>query len=203
MLRPEISVVVPIHRMANGDRFLWRLVQSLMAQTFQNYELVITQAGKMAENTNAGINKARGEIIKILYMDDYFAHPNALDNIHAAFDNDDVYWMATGCVHQTGFDGALINPHVPKYNHDIHTGNNTIGSPSVVAFVNETPSLFDETLSYLLDCDLYKRLHQRYGDPHCLDSPDVVIGIGDHQTTHLMPSEEKLQEFIYLKKKYA
>ena len=46
--------------MPNGAFFLWRLVQSLMSQTFKGYELVITKEGKMAENTNSGIRKARG-----------------------------------------------------------------------------------------------------------------------------------------------
>lgn len=203
---PKISIVVPIHAgMKHGDFFLWRLTQSLMQQTFQDYELVIVQEGLMAENTNAGIKKAKGELIKILYLDDYFAHKDALKVIVENFADDDM-WLATGCVHQLSSPEVLEEPHSPHYplfTHDIHTGNNRIGSPSVVTLRNLGHLLFDEELSFLLDCDLYKRYYAEYGPPKLINDLNVVIGIGDHQTSNLMPSKEKLEEFNYLQKKYA
>jgi len=198
--RPKISIIVPIHDMVGGAYFMWRLIQSLATQSFKDYELIITKEGKMAENTNAGIRKARGEIIKILFMDDYFLHPDALKNIVEAFDTHYIHWLATGCVHQEE-DGPLKNPHYPTYSHDIETGNNTIGSPSVIAFRREDTLFFDEKLSFLLDCDLYKRFYQNHGKPFILNDLNVVIGLGSHQTTHTMPNEEKLSEFNYLKEK--
>lgn len=203
---PKISVVVPVHEgMQHGDFFLWRLVQSLMKQSFTDYELVITQEGLMAENTNAGIKKSRGELIKILYLDDYFAHRDALKRIVESF-TDDTQWMVSGCVHQYSSPEVLEephSPHYPVYTHDIHTGNNRLGSPSVVTLRNQGHLLFDEKLSFLLDCDLYKRYYADYGPPTMLNDLNVVIGIGDHQTSSTMPSAEKLEEFEYMKNKYA
>lgn len=205
--RPKISVVIPIHAtMKDGAYFLWRSVQAIMEQSFKDYEIVIVQEGSMPVNSNAGLNKARGELIKILYLDDYLAHPHALQKIVDNFEPEDV-WMATGCLHQrTGGRDFYEDPHSPhyaEYTEDIHTGNNRLGSPSVVVLRNEGHLLFDENLSFLLDCDLYKRYYQKFGPPKILDDLNVVIGIHDGQTSNTMPNAEKIEEFKYMQQKYA
>ncbi len=207
MVNPYLSIVIPIHAgMKNGDYFLWRSIQSIMNQSFKDYEIVIVQEGKMAENTNAGIRKAQGEIIKILFLDDYLAHKDALQVIVENFKDEDM-WLATGCLHQrTGardFYEDPHSPHYPTYSEDIHTGNNTIGSPSVVAFRSGLDLFFDEELSFLLDCDLYKRLHEAYGEPRLVNDLNVVIGLHDGQTSNTMPDSEKLEEFNYVISKHA
>src|SRR3990167_4224394 len=80
-IMPKVSIIIPIHDMKNGAFFLWRAINSIMEQTFKDYEIIITKEGKMAENTNAGIEKARGELIKILYLDDYFTDKLALEEM--------------------------------------------------------------------------------------------------------------------------
>ena len=190
---PKISLVLPIHDMKNGAFFLWRTINSIMEQTFKDYEIIITKEGKMAENTNAGIKKAKGELIKILYLDDWFAHPNALKDIVENFD-DRINWLITGCD---------TNPH-PEWTDDIETGNNKLGSPSCLTIRNwNNMPLFDERMSWLLDCDLYKRLHNSSGKPKILDGVNVNMGIGDHQMTHILTDEEKLTEHNLMQEKYA
>lgn len=201
----KLSVIIPIHNMKNGEFFLWRSIQALTKQTFQDFELIITRQGKMAPNTNAGIKRATGELIKILYLDDYLAHPNSLKEIVDNFKPED-HWLATGCLHQKetyDYYEDPHSPHYPVYTQDIHTGNNCIGSPSVVTIRNEGHLLFDEEMSWLLDCDLYKRYHEKYGEPTILNDLNVVIGIGDHQTTHKLTTHQKLLEHNYLAEKYA
>lgn len=191
--------------MKNGDYFLWRLIQSLMRQSFKDYELVIVQDGLMAGNSNSGMRKAKGELIKILYLDDYFAHENALQTISDNF-TEDVQWLATGCLHQRSepdYYEDPHSPHYPKYVHDIHRGNNQIGSPSVITIRNEGHLDFDERLSFLLDCDFYKRYYQKYGSPKLISDLNVVIGIGSHQTSSLMSDEEKKSEFYLINEKYG
>lgn len=191
---PKVSIVVPIHDMKNGEFFLWRLVNSLTEQTFKDWELIITKDGKMAENTNAGINRARGQLVKILYLDDYFADSDALENIVQAF-TVDTEWL----IH-----GVNTNP-TPRWTIDIETGNNKLGSPSALIFRNhfEDNLLFDERMSWLLDCDLYKRMYKKYGLPRILPGVHVELGIGDHQMTNILTDEEKLLEHELIKKKYA
>jgi hypothetical protein len=184
--------------MEGGERFLQRLLGSLAIQTFRDFEVVITREGRMAENTNAAIKKAKGEIIKILFMDDYLNGPDALQNLVDGFKGG---WLATGCAHtENGTD--LYNAHFPSWNDDMALGKNTVGSPSVVAFENDNPLLFDESLSFMLDCDLYVRLYERYGEPTLLQSLDTVIGIHDGQMTNLMSLEEKYKEAQYVVNKH-
>lgn len=194
MSRPKLSICVPVHNMQNGGAFLKRLTNSLAKQTFQDFELVVTEQGRMAENTNAAIKRAKGEIIKLLYMDDFLYSEDALKHVVENFKGG---WMASGCVHTT--DGnSFFNPHYPAWNHDITQGVNTIGSPSVVAFENDNPLLFDENLSWLLDCELYGRLYERYGEPTIIPYLDIGLGIGDHQMTRILTDEEKQKEHDYV-----
>ena len=198
MKNPKISIVIPISDMKDGAYFLWRAINSIMAQTFKDYEIVITKEGKMAENTNAAIKKARGELIKILYMDDYLAHGNTLQEIVDNF-TPKTMWLASGCIHDAG-DGVLVNPHFATWEEGVKTGGNTVGSPSVITLRNGLGMYFDERMSWLLDCEFYGRMYDKYGAPKILNSPDIVIGLGSHQMTNLLTDEEKLLEFNYLKK---
>lgn len=151
----------------------------------------------MAYNTNSAIKRAQGDIVKVLFMDDFLAHEDTLKNI---VDNWKGGWLVTGCTHTHGKD--RFNEHLAVYNDNIHQVN-TIGSPSVLAFENKDPLLFDETMNWMLDADLYKRLHAKYGLPTILDSIDIVIGIGKHQTTNLLTEDEKIQEVNYTNQKHA
>lgn len=185
--------------MANKEFFLNRLLESVRSQTFQDYELVITEDGKMAENTNSAIKKATGEFVKILYMDDFFTHKDALREIVRAFEDEqnEGEWLVTGCSHEPG---KFV--HYPSWDDEILTGKNTIGSPSVLTMKRSSALLFDENLSWLLDCELYHRLHEKYGKPIILKDINVTLGLGEHQMTNLMSDDYKLSEHEYVKNKY-
>lgn len=197
MNKPLISICIPVYDMEDKSFFLDRCTRSIERQTYKNYEIVIAENGRgMAGNTNDAIKRATGDIIKILFMDDYLAHNDALQNLVDSFTGG---WLACGCLHDDG--QTKERPHMPEWNDDIHVVN-TIGSPSVIAFENNDPLLFDENLSWMLDTDLYKRLHARYGPPTMLESIDVVIGIGEHQHTNKLTDVEKLQEHEILTERY-
>lgn len=195
MNKPLVSIAIPYYaKMKNAEFFMDRCLESIRSQTFQDYEIVITRRGKMAENTNNAIMKCTGELIKVLFMDDYFAHKNALKDIVDNFKEKDD-WMITGCD---------TNPH-PQWTDDILKGNNKLGSPSCLTFRNLPHKIlyFDENLSWLLDCDLYHKWHQQSGKPKILDSINIKMGIGDHQHTNVLTDKEKLDEQIYLDQEYA
>lgn len=192
-----ISIVTPYHEIPETRFFLKRLEDSLKAQTFVDWEWIKTKDGRMAENTNSAISQAKGDIIKILYMDDYLVSPDALQHIT---DNLEHGWLASGCIHDD--DISLFSEHIPEWGNEILKGINKIGSPSVIAFENKDVPLMDEELDWVVDCDWYYQMEQRFGEPLLLPNIDVAIGVGTHQTTHKLSDGEKLQEFYYLKNKY-
>lgn len=184
-----ISICIPTHNMKNKDFFLKRLLDSIRMQSYQDYEIVITENGLMAENTNSAIKKAKGDLIKIMYMDDYFSHKHALKRIVDAFKGN---WLINACD---------TNPN-PHWVDDIETGNNKLGSPSCLTMKNGLNIYFDERMSWLLDCDLYRRLYDQYGPPTILPDICVNIGVHDGQMTNLLTNEEKLSEHYLIKEKY-
>lgn len=200
--RPKISCLIPIHDMENGAYFLWRNINSILSQSFKDYEIVISkEVGNAAHNMNEGMKRCRGEIIKILLLDDYFAHDDALQIIVDSFGLK-YQWLATGCTHQE-IGGPRINPHLAKWNQDTHRGNNGIGAPSVLAFRKEGMLLFDESLVWLVDCDLYTRYYQQYGLPRIVDDINVVNGLGSHQMTHKIADEVKEREGLIMTQRYG
>lgn len=106
-LTPAISVLVPIY---NTERYLAQALDSLVAQTFSNFEVICINDGSTdgsreiiqryldsderfgvidkvnsgyGASMNLGIDKARGEYLAILEPDDFF-EPNALQLLHNA-----------------------------------------------------------------------------------------------------------------------
>lgn len=199
-MNPKISIVIPFHWMENWPVFLSRCLMSIEAQAFKDYEIILLKHSTMPITSNRAIKSAKGELIKILYMDDYLAHANSLQEIADNFTKES-QWLVTGCLHQTG-DEEPTSYHEPKYNDKIYTGDNSIGSPSVLTLRRESAVYFDTCLSWLLDCDLYKRLYDKYGSPTLVNTPNVIIGIGSHQTSNIMSQKDKKKEHDYLLKKY-
>jgi len=67
---------------------------------------------------------------------------------------------------------------------------------------NDGHLLFDENLTWLLDCLLYKKLYTAYGKPKILSDVNVCIGIHEGQMTNLIPEERKRWELEYIKSLY-
>ncbi len=203
MSNPKVSIVIPFHWMKNWQFFLTRCLESIENQSFKDYEVILTKVGSMPVTTNRVIQEAKGELIKVLYMDDYLVHGSSLEKIVEAFDyrhinfkgEKPVEWLIT----------ATDDNENPHWTDDIETGNNKLGSPSALVFRNhfESNLLFDENMSWLLDCDYYKRMYEKYGEPLIWNTIAVRIGKGDHQMTHILTNEQKLAEHEYIKEKYG
>lgn len=218
-----MSVAIPCYEMKNGSELLKRNLDMLTKQVYRDFDVVITDNSDynniekvcglypnlnlhyfknpkrgMAANTNEAIKRATGDLIKILYQDDYLASEYSLKDIVEAFKGQ---WLVTACEHFNGI--GKYNAHYPMYSEDIHTGNNTIGSPSVLTIKNDKPMLFDENLGYLLDCDYYKRMYKKYGEPTILDNINVVIGIHEGQVSSNLTEDFIRKEFEYINEKYT
>lgn len=193
-MTPKITIAIPFHWMENWSFFMMRCLESIKEQTFKDYEIILMKHSTMPVTSNRVIESAKGEIIKVLYMDDMLDSNDYLEKLYEAFSDKSVEWVITS---------ASTNKE-PMWTDDIHTGNNKLGSPSVLAFRNGLfNELFDEKLSWLLDCDLYKRMKGRFGKPKILTDISVFIGEHTGQMTHILTNEYKQKEANYLQEKYA
>lgn len=196
----RISVVIPVYEMhGKGEKFLKRALESTKSQTFKDYDIIVSDNSSgnklknlckdliyirnpwrigMAANTNFALTSASGQLIKILYQDDYLAHNGALQEISDNFTESDS-WLVTACSN---------NPN-PFY-----SVNNTLGSPSCLTIRNIEPLLFNEKLKWCLDLDYYHRMYKKFGEPKILLNSGVVIGLGSWQETNNLSEEIKRKE---------
>lgn len=196
----KVSIVIPFSYMVGWEKYLERCLKSIESQTFTDYEILLLKYGKAGETHNELFNRAKGELIKVLHVDDYFTHETSLQTIVENFGQFD-YWQASGCWHDDG--SRVYHPHKARWSEDIHTGNNTIGAPSVLTFRNGLGVSFDEALVWLVDADLYRKFYDKYGPPAILDDYPVTIGLHPGQATHLISDETKTKEYELMMKRYA
>jgi glycosyltransferase involved in cell wall biosynthesis len=191
MKNPLVSICIPYYETENSKVFLKRAIDSLRQQTYKNWELIVTEDGTAAKNHNSAIRQATGDLIKILHTDDYFTHEKALENIVKAFTTD-TKWLITGCSNNLN----------PMYMGDIHLGNNKLGAPSVLTIRKGEDVWFDENLVWLFDCDFYKRMYMKYGEPKIINGDHITIGEGAHQATNRIVQKQKDMEVFEMQKRY-
>lgn len=166
-----------------------------------NYVKNEDKRGQISANTNCALRHADGEILKVMFQDDFILTKNLVEELDKAF-ADEVDWAVTGFAHTLDDGHTHYNPKIPEYNDRLLEGVNTLSSPSILAMRNGIDEYFDEELTMLMDCDMYYRLYKYHGDPAVLT--DYHISNREHQNQtqrtyeHLIPTE-----IDYLKEKHT
>ena len=224
----NISIIIPCYEMGGkGQEYLKHSLDIIAEQTYKDFEVIVLDhstyffqeqmaglcskypfvtyykndngRGSSSSNLNFGISKATGKLIKILFQDDFLFNSKSLENTVKAFKGG---WLVSAC--ESSPDGTtMTRPFYPTYNDNIHLGNNTISSPSVLTMENFNTNQFDENLNWLMDCDYYKQLHKRYGKPDILNTITVVNRIHPDQQSNILNQKDKDEELEYIKQKYA
>jgi glycosyltransferase involved in cell wall biosynthesis len=206
----KVSVCIPTwEQYGRGFEFLQKNLNSILDQTYKNYNVIVSDhslnddiknlcnsyinymeiiyvkndndLGNGPANTNNSIINADGDIIKIMFQDDFFYDKNALEIIVNEFKNDDCNWLVTGCNHTNDDGSTYYNQMIPYWNDNIVTGTNTISSPSVFSFRRNVPCLFDTNLTMLMDCEMYWQLYVKYGLPVIIPNCLVTNRMHEHQ----------------------
>ena len=187
----EISIAIPAHdRGENGPKWMRELLDSLKQQTFQDFDVVVSDQSKNdliletckeysddfeftfvryegdipCENINIALKECTGRIIKIMFSDDVLVTDTALEKIHAEYDDSECKWLFTSfCALK---NGCYENPKQARWADSTLEGNNHLSSPSVVSFLNECKMEFDHELKLLLDVDFYHRMRCEHGMPN-------------------------------------
>ena len=189
-MTPKISICIPFHDTPETALFLSRLFKSLHEQTFKDYEILVIKEGLVGHNLNEGIKKSKGELIKIMCQDDWFAHENSLKDI---VDNFKGNWLISGS----------HNNLKPEWTDNLHTGFNKLGGLSSMTLKNENLPLFDESLEWMVDIDFYLKMKQKFGLPTILEGLNINIGIHENQATNKLSYSQKALEKYLTIEKYA
>jgi glycosyltransferase involved in cell wall biosynthesis len=232
MSKPFFSIAIPTYEMHGlGIEYLSQSLSVLNKQSFKDFEVIISdhsadnrikdccqiwtneidikyfrndyKVGESSPNINNAIKKSTGEWIKILFQDDFLYGASALEDLKThIITKKKIRWIATACEHT--YDGKHMHrPFYPSWNEDIHTGVNTISSPSVITIINDKEKLyFNEDLIWLMDVEYYKRMHDIYGEPSYLHKVNVVNREWSNSLSNTLSAAAKNKEITYLKEKY-
>lgn len=232
----KISICIPTWECyGKGNKFLFDLLCTIENQTFRDYEVCISDhseddnicneikkfetkidikyqkntnyRGNSPQNTNRAIEMCSGEIIKIMFQDDFFYRNTSLEKIYNEFQKSDKMWLVCGCNHTDDNKNRFYNFMYPRWNDNLLFGVNTISSPSVVSFRKEIVNRFDENLVYFMDCEFYYGMDKKYGKPIFLNDILVTNRMGNFSITTNISNKNKnyyvSQETKYCREKYG
>jgi glycosyltransferase involved in cell wall biosynthesis len=189
MPTPLISVVIPTF---NYGRFIEEAVESVLAQTYRNFEVIVVDDGSvddtrerlerfggsiryihqtnqgMSAARNVGIDHSRGELIAFLDSDDVW-HPRKLETQVASLQaHPDVGLLATGHEYGAGGDWQLQEVPVPVPSRRITLEDLVIGSRFGTCGVLvrrhcfEVVGSFDAQLRAAEDVEMWIRIASRF-----------------------------------------
>jgi len=185
------SICIPAYEMhGKGCEYLSYLLHTISIQSFKDYEIIVSDhsindniksicacsalaekikyfryeqdRGNSPSNVNNCLNRATGEVIKIMFQDDSFCGSEALADIKRVFDSNVVQWSLSS-FYRTDSKSNTFGEYTPIMQT---VGNgilyfvdhmNTIGSPSVMAYRNNNLR-FDTNLVMCMDIDFYYRM---------------------------------------------
>jgi glycosyltransferase involved in cell wall biosynthesis len=225
-----VSVAIATYEMSGQGRSLLRQAfESIYIQDYGKIEVVISDDSRDREvedecrdwskkiairyfrnegqritaskNFNIAIDMCKGQIIKILCQDDILCSPSSISQTVEGLSSGKA-WLVTAYSHISE-SNTNLSSHIPKLNRRIERVN-TIGSHSGLAFIrNEEHLHFDEKLFWRMDCDLYRRLIDKYGSPFLLLSETVGVRQWSGQSTNtIIQRKDRIRELFYVMKKY-
>jgi len=225
-----VSVAMSTYEMAGSGRaFLRGALKSIEVQDVNDIEVVIvddssdrqieieckewarkleikyirvTEARKSAsQKFNLAIDNCTRPIVKILCQDDLLSCPTSLKQTIEGLSTGHT-WLVTAYAH-IDKDDVKVSSHMPKFHPHIERVN-TIGSHSGLAFRRDVQQQrFDERLFWRMDCELYRRLYENYGQPFVLREETVHVRQWPGQSTNrLIGINDRFREWLYVVRRY-
>ena len=210
-MRKLISICIPAYEEVS---LLKRLLESIKLQTFTDFEVIITddslsdQIQKLAKaystdfelqyhrnpsalgspaNWNRAIKLARGEWIKVMHHDDWFAKPESLEifaenakkaNVNLIFSSynniteDEIQKVRLSKLNQKALQTNPLHLFV----------SNFIGNPSTTLVRNNRNTWYDEKLKWVVDFEFYLQI-LKTGSFKYLNDELINVGIHERQVT--------------------
>ncbi|CAN5470706.1 hypothetical protein BH10BAC2_BH10BAC2_23950 [soil metagenome] len=230
---PFISICIPAYKRVN---YLKRLLDSILIQTFTDFEVIITDdsddnsvkdlADLYAEkldliyhkntktlgtpaNWNAGIAIAKGEWIKLVHDDDWFADEKGLAGFASNTKNGKNFiFSAYKNIYESSkspdeiFITASWKKRITREPYTVFAFN-VIGPPSVTMLHKSITLQYDERLKWRVDQEFYIRALNEVNDYCYIPEALINIGISKTQVTQTSiynPSIELPEGLIMLQK---
>ncbi|HMJ48741.1 MAG TPA: glycosyltransferase [Ferruginibacter sp.] len=233
-MTPFISICIPTYKRTH---LLKKLLDSIRIQTFKDVEILVNDNSpddsvegllsnypdlniqyvknepvvSAVENGIKVMQRAKGEWIKLVHDDDWFATPDALnhfadaakisgkDFIFSAFTYVELETRKEEYHHLSGEHATMLNESVQSLFY-----LNVIGHPSVVMHKNYPGIEYDPSFNWVLDIDFYMRYLDRHPGYHYIDERLVNIGKGPTQESYkyYKNSTVEIPEYFRLLEKY-
>lgn len=219
----KVSIAIPTWEShGRGAEFLDDLLRTIEIQHFKDFEVVISDhsenddlvnkvkefdtkfqikyiknnknRGNSPANLNNAIDNCSGEIIKIMFQDDFFYDDEALEKIYYSLADSEKMWLLNGCNHTKDNGNSFYWEFYPKFNPDLLRGVNTISSPSVVAFKNNVDNRFDPNIVYFMDLDFYYGMKQKYDDPIFYNDILISNRVHDDSISNKLSNKEEIMQ---------
>ena len=216
-----------------GAEFLDDLIRTVEIQTLTDWEIIVSdqsednevknvvkfyekrglnvkhsrnkdKKGNISFNTNNAIDYCNGEIVKVLFQDDFFYDDEALEKIYNSLIESDKDWLVCGCNHTQNDGHDFYWTMMPGWNDDILRGVNSISSPSVLAFKNDKVSeRFDENVRMMMDVEMYYHLNKNHGQPFYLMDDIVTNEVHSEQLSSKINSDVDKDDIIKAEVNYC
>lgn len=209
MTTPKLSVCIPVYPRNDGliEKFLTESFVILINQNFKDFNIIVSDQSSsnkildlcenfssllkikyvknesktpsLANNMNNALRNADGEIVKILFQDDFLIRYDALEKIVQGFENSAKKWLLTGFTHCNSDRSKFFDTRIPWFGNKYVNGDNTTGNPSTYAVKREFVVEMDENLKFLVDGELFYRTYFLHGDPIIIN--EILVSFREHE----------------------
>ena len=232
---PLVSVCIPCYKHAE---LLKRCVQSVLSQSYSNFEIIITDDSPSNEikdlvnsrfedcrvryiknpealgspgNWNAGLEQAKGEYIKIMHHDDWFATKDSLErfvNTALATGSDFVCSNCYNVGPTVSKKHSILNRFRYKWARDkkLILFANYVGNPSTIFYkrIGNESLYFDTKSVWFVDVLFYYEFMNRspkiaYINQYLLNT---AAGMASQVTNSMIDAKVVLKEFLYVSHKH-
>jgi len=213
-MEPTISVIMPVR---NCAEFVGQAIESILAQSFTDFELIIVDDGSTDDTgykikqyadprisiygveykklsfgaamaINMGIAKAKGKYIARQDGDDY-SLPNRFEKQFEYLENNFSCKAVGTCMALADGGGRIydtVQPfgYVAKY--DLVKFWPCVAHPTIMmrSHVFDDVGLYDETIDYCEDYDLWMRITEYYGGGAIQNLPEIQYVKREHDKTN-------------------
>lgn len=211
----NISICIPAYKNTN---YLERLLNSISIQTYKDFEVVITDdspddgvekllenfgainigyyknriALGTPENWNEAIRKAKGNWIKIMHDDDWFAHENSLQIFYeATLANPGCSFFFSAYKNVGENSGNVKSVYVSAVGRFLLSSDplnlfrqQYIGNPSCTLIKRDLNVWYDNNFKWVVDFEYYIRCLKKTGNYFYINKVLISVGINDKQVTN-------------------